>query len=149
MYVVNRTRGTYLGVNIKLANSFRTRLLGLYPHRALRFGDGVWLVPCNSIQTIGMHCAIDTVFLDDEGRVVRIVEDVRPGRILWPVREAHSTLELPAGVVRSSETRVGDTLEFVEEVDHQDAKEPRPWAVKPAIRSGPGAGTTGGGQRGT
>ncbi len=118
MYVVNRSRATYLGVDIKVAKSFQARMLGLYTHRQLHFGDGVWLVPCNSLQTIGMRCSIDVIFLNIGGRVVRVVEDLRPGRIVWRVPEAHSALEVPAGVVRSSETQVGDQVEFVEDVNH-------------------------------
>ncbi|MDR7482931.1 MAG: DUF192 domain-containing protein [Armatimonadota bacterium] len=115
MYVINRTRGTYLGVDVQVANSFRARLLGLLAHRDLRFGDGVWLVPCNSVQTFGMRHPIDVVFLDVRRHVVRVVAGVRPARLILPVAGAHSALELPAGVVRSSETRIGDVIEFVAE----------------------------------
>lgn len=129
MYVVNRTRGTYLGVDIKVANSFRTRLLGLYANRRFHFGDGVWLVPCRSIQTIGLKCSIDVIFLDASRRVVRVLEKVRPGRVIWPVPKAHSTLELPAGVVRSSETQVGDDVEFVQDLESIESG--RPTAPRP------------------
>ncbi|MGH7428917.1 MAG: DUF192 domain-containing protein [Candidatus Methylomirabilaceae bacterium] len=118
MYVVNRTRGTYLGVKIQVANTFFKRLLGLYAHRHLHFGDGVWLVPCTSVQTIGMRFPIDIVFLNSLRRVVRVVEQVQPGRVVGqPGNGVHSTLELPAGVVKSSETQVGDSLEFIEETE--------------------------------
>ena len=66
MYVVNQTRGTFLGVDVKRAGGFRARLIGLYRHRKLSLGDGVWLVPCKGIQTVGMRTAIDVVFLDAE-----------------------------------------------------------------------------------
>jgi uncharacterized membrane protein (UPF0127 family) len=115
VYVVNRTRGTYLGVKIQVANTFFRRLLGLYTHRHLDFGDGVWLIPCNSVQTVGMRFPIDVVFLNSVRRVVRIAEAVKPGRVVGQVSGVHSTLELPMGVVKSSETQVGDVLEFVEE----------------------------------
>ncbi len=115
VYVVNRTRRTYLGVNVRIANTFRSRLLGLRAHRDLRFGDGVWLRPCNSIQTLGMRDSIDVVFLDVGGRAVRVFENIPPGRLIWPVPGARSTLELSAGVVQSSETKVGDKIEFVPE----------------------------------
>jgi hypothetical protein len=117
MYVVNRTRGTYLGVNIKVADSFRARLRGLYGHRHLPFGDGVWLVPCNSIQTIGLGRTIDLIFLDKEGKVVRTIPQVGPGRVIWPVRGAHSVLEVPAGVASSSETQPGDRFLFVNDAE--------------------------------
>jgi uncharacterized membrane protein (UPF0127 family) len=117
VYVVNRTRGTYLGVKIQVANTFFKRLLGLYVHRHLYFGDGVWLIPCNSVQTVGMRFPIDVVFLNSARQVVRVAAGVQPGRIVGQVSGVHSTLELPAGVVKSSETQVGDVLEFVEETE--------------------------------
>lgn len=116
MYVVNRTRGTFLGVDVKRADAFGTRLLGLYRHRNLSLGDGVWLVPCTGVQTIGMRAPIDVVFLDAKHRVVRIYNHVRPGRIIWWVPRAHSALEVPAGAVGSSETRPGDVLEFASDL---------------------------------
>ncbi len=114
MLAVNRTRGTLLGVDVARADSYAARMRGLYPYRRLDIGDGVWLVPCNAIQTIGMKHVIDAIFLDREGRVVRICENVRPGRFTWWIWRAHSTLELPAGVVCSSETQIGDLVEFTE-----------------------------------
>jgi uncharacterized protein len=122
MYVINRTRGTYLGVDVKQANSFRTRLLGLYAHRDLPLGDGIWLVPCAGVQTIGMKRAIDVVFLDSTKRVVRVYEDVRSGRMIWWVPKAHSALEVPAGAVKSSETHVGDEIQFVESLASASAE---------------------------
>lgn len=114
MYVVNQTRGTFLGVDIKRAEGFHARLIGLYRHRNLSLGDGVWLVPCRGVQTIGMRTAIDVVFLNAKLRVVRIYHQLPPGRVILWVPGAHSALEIPAGAVRSSETGVGDTLRFAD-----------------------------------
>ena len=114
MLVVNRTRGTLLGVDIARADSVAARMRGLYPYRRLDMGDGVWLVPCNAIQTVGMKHVIDAIFLDRGNRVVRIYQNLRPGRFTWWIWKAHSTLEVPVGVVRSSETQIGDLLEFTE-----------------------------------
>ncbi len=119
MYVINRTRGTYLGVDVKHANTLGARLLGLYARRQLPLGDGVWLVPCAGVQTIGMRIPIDVVFLDSGRRVVRIYENLRAGRFIWWVPRAHSALEVPAGVVISSETRLGDEVEFLESLSHR------------------------------
>lgn len=118
MFVVNRTRRTYLGVDIRLASSFRSRLKGLLAQPEIHFGDGVWLVPCNSIQTFRMRWPIDAVFLDEKDRVIHIVEGIARGRVVWPVIGAHATLEVPAGVVKSSETGVGDQIELIDEVVH-------------------------------
>lgn len=131
MYVVNQTRGTYLGVDVKRAGGFRTRLIGLYRHRRLSLGDGVWLVPCRGVQTIGMRTAIDVVFLSADRRVVRIYEHLRPGRIILWVWGAYSALEVPAGAVGSSETRIGDVLELVDQLPTGFA--PREFADRPRL----------------
>lgn len=116
MYVVNQTRGTFLGVDVKRADGFRARLIGLYRHRKLSLGDGVWLVPCRGIQTIGMRAPIDVVFLDAGRRVVRLYNHVPPGRVILWVPGAHSALEVPVGAVGSSETRVGDVIQFADDL---------------------------------
>ena len=128
MYVVNRTRGTYLGVDIKRADSFRKRLLGLYAHRELPVGDGIWMIPCAGVQTVGMKRTIDVVFLDLAKRVIRVYAHLRAGRVIWWVRGAHSALEVPAGVVASSETQVGDVVEFVESLSGTAAASPSLWS---------------------
>ncbi len=110
MYVVNRTRGTFLGVDVKRASTLGARMLGLYRHRNLSLGDGVGLIPCNGIQTVGMKHVIDAIFLDAQSRVVRIHTNVKPGSLIWWVPKARSVLEVPAGAVKSSETCVGDDI---------------------------------------
>ena len=114
MLVVNRTRGTLVGVDVARADSVRARMRGLYAYQHLMPRDGLWLVPCNNIQTIGMKHVIDVVFLDRDNRVVRIYQRLRPGRFTWWIRRAYSALELPEGAVRSSETQIGDLLDFAE-----------------------------------
>jgi uncharacterized membrane protein (UPF0127 family) len=114
MLAVNRTRGTLIGVDIARADTIGARMRGLYAYRKLELGDGIWLVPCNGVQTIGMKLTIDVIFLDRKGRIVRIYEHLRPGSFIWWIRKAHSALELTAGAVRSSETQVGDLIDFVD-----------------------------------
>jgi uncharacterized membrane protein (UPF0127 family) len=57
-----------------------------------------------------MRYAIDAVFVSGDGRVVRVVESLRPWRIVAWARGARDCLELPVGAVRASGTQVGDEL---------------------------------------
>jgi uncharacterized protein len=107
----NRSRGTFLGA-VGTADSFVRRMLGLHA-RETSTRDGLWLVPCRGIQTIGMRRAIDVVFLDAANRVVRVDTGLPPGRIIWWVRRARSVLELPAGAAERSGTQIGDSIELV------------------------------------
>jgi uncharacterized membrane protein (UPF0127 family) len=50
-----------------------------------------------SIHTFGMRFALDLVWLDGEGRVVRIDRDVRPWRVRG-CRAARTVVELPSAV---------------------------------------------------
>mgnify|MGYP002354891536 FL=1 len=80
-------------------------------HSRLDPGDGLWIVPCEAVHTFGMRFAIDIVFLNKKRQVRKIRHAVGKRRIAVDLL-AHSVLELPAGTVASTNTEVGDQLEF-------------------------------------
>lgn len=81
------------------ARSFGARLRGLLLRPALREGEGICLAPCRAVHTLGMAVAIDVVFLDAHGAVLRLVPSLPPGRMALCLRAA-MTIELPAGYCR-------------------------------------------------
>jgi uncharacterized membrane protein (UPF0127 family) len=54
------------------------------------------LTPCRSIHTFGMRFALDLIWLDRAGRVLRVDQDVPPRRFRTSWR-ARSVIEVPAG----------------------------------------------------
>ena len=92
------------------------RAQGWLGRDSVEAGDGLLIVPCNSIHTLGMRFAIDVAFLDRGGRVLKLAADLRPGRLAWgPWRGlllpwTVQALELPAGSLRASGLQVGQTL---------------------------------------
>ena len=94
-----------------IADSSATRRTGLLKHSRLDPGDGLWIVPCEAVHTFGMRFAIDIVFLNKKRQVRKIRHAVGKRRIAVDLL-AHSVLELPAGTVASTNTEVGDQLEF-------------------------------------
>ena len=113
-YVYNTTRETFVATEAKLADGYFSRLVGLLgkTRRWARPGQGLWIVPSHGVHTIGMLFAIDLVFLDRDGCVVRTEEYVRPFRISRVTLKAQSVLELPPYTVFRSGTQVGDRLEI-------------------------------------
>jgi uncharacterized membrane protein (UPF0127 family) len=111
-HIYNRTKGTLLASHAEIADSIRTRLIGLLGRRALDPGGGLWLFPSNSIHTIGMRFPIDVVMLGRNAMVVGICESVRPFSIVWPNLHAKSILELPADTIAKSGTGAGDLLQI-------------------------------------
>lgn len=83
-----------------LAATWWSRLRGLIGRPPLQPGEGLWIVPCQQVHTHFMRQAIDIVFLDREGRVLRILPALAPWRLSPWVRGGHAVLELPAGGAR-------------------------------------------------
>ncbi len=92
-----------------MADTSAKRRTGLLKHERLEPGDGLWIVPCESVHTFFMKFPIDLVYLD-KGRKVRKLRHAVPPWRLSACLAAHSILELPAGTVRQSGTFVGDEL---------------------------------------
>ncbi|NPV90013.1 MAG: DUF192 domain-containing protein [Firmicutes bacterium] len=97
LIVYNQTRDVTLGDRVSVADGFWTRLKGLLGRRELESGEGLLLIPCASVHTMGMKFSIDVVFVSVAGRVLRVVPRLAPGKIGASVRGARYVLELPAG----------------------------------------------------
>ena len=110
VFVYNQTKETFLALRVKVADSVLGRLIGLLGRKSLKPDSGVWIVPANSIHSIGMLFTFDAVMIDKDFKVVGTRELVRPFRIVWPKRRAESVIELPAHSVFRSRTEVGDQL---------------------------------------
>jgi uncharacterized membrane protein (UPF0127 family) len=65
---------------------------------------------CRWVHTIGMRCALDVAYLDDESRVMK-VQQLSPMRLPLPVLAAHSVVEARAGSFERWGVRVGDVVE--------------------------------------
>lgn len=108
MHIANRTRGTVLGSNVRLADTGLGRLRGLLFRPEPRRGEGLLLTPCNAIHTWGMRFSLDVVFLDAAGRVLRVVEKLAPRTTSGRVPGGRYVLELPVGTIEATGTVVGD-----------------------------------------
>ncbi|HXE44900.1 MAG TPA: DUF192 domain-containing protein [Conexibacter sp.] len=79
---------------IRLAHGPLARLLGLAGLYAIPPNSGLLLPRTRSIHTCGMRFALDLVWLDRDGRIVRVDRGVRPWR-LRGCRGARAVVELP------------------------------------------------------
>ena len=107
--VRNQTRQTVLADRAELADTSATRRTGLLKHERLEPGEGLWIVPCESVHTFFMKFPIDLVYLDKRRKVKKVRHAV-PAWRLSACLLAHSVLELPAGTARQSGTVAGDAL---------------------------------------
>ncbi len=107
--VRNQTRNTVLATAAEVADTSAKRRTGLLKHSRLDPGDGLWIMPCESVHTFFMKFAIDLVYLDRNKKVRKVRHAVPPWR-LSACLTAHSILELPAGTAKETETQRGDQL---------------------------------------
>ena len=84
------------GLRVAEARSCAARLRGLAGLPALGANEALLIPRCRSVHTLGMRFALDLVWLDHEGRVVRVDPAVPPGRVRG-CRGARDVAELAAG----------------------------------------------------
>lgn len=89
-----------------------SRRRGLLGRDALDPQAALIIAPCQAVHTFAMRFSIDVVFVARDGVVVKISEDVRPGRMTgaW---SAFAVIELAAGAIARSGLRRGDRLVLV------------------------------------
>jgi len=110
--ILNTTRSTELASDAKPARSFTQRLVGLLGRAGLGPGEALLLEPCSSVHTAFMRFAIDVVYVDRTGKVVKVVPELRPFRASGVLRGARSVIELPSGTIAATGTVPGDELTF-------------------------------------
>ena len=108
--VFNKTRESFISLNVTLADTHFTRFRGLLGKLRLRSDEGIWVVPSYGVHTIGVPFAVDLIYLDANYRVIHLIESFGSFRV-GPVRlNCLSVLEVGTRAIYSSQTQVGDEL---------------------------------------
>jgi uncharacterized membrane protein (UPF0127 family) len=84
------------GLRVFEAHTHRTRGIGLVRLDDMPADVALHISPCRSVHTFGMRFALDLVWLDRAGAVVRVDLDVAPRRLRTCWR-ARSVIEARAG----------------------------------------------------
>ena len=119
---VNATRGTIVALHLEVAGTGKSRRKGLLGRDHLDAGEGLWIVPCESIHTFFMRFPIDLIYLDRKNRIRKLRSGVGAWR-LSACFTAHSVLELAEGTISNSDVQLGDTLEFMPALMEEDDSE--------------------------
>ena len=110
LYRLETAGGVEVAAHVELADGIWSRFMGLMFRAALPEGHGLALRPCNSIHMFFMRFPLDVLFVDGDGRVVRLYENLRPWRMTRLVPKAKACLELPTGTIAKAGVQVGDLL---------------------------------------
>src|SRR4030088_896304 len=66
--ILNLTRQAVLADCVEVADHGASRRKGLLGRNGLPAGEGLWIVPCESVHTFGMKFPIDLVYVDKKRR---------------------------------------------------------------------------------
>lgn len=107
---VRNTGKEFLG-NVKIAESFIARLIGLMFSNSISGFDGLLIKKCNSVHTCFMKYPIDVIFLSKEMKVIKIIRNMKPWRFSLIYFRACQVLEVDKNV--SLGLNEGDDLELI------------------------------------
>jgi uncharacterized membrane protein (UPF0127 family) len=117
LLVANINRGTLLGEAIEVAQTAAQRVKGLLGRECLEDGQGLLFKEAGSLHTLFMRFPVDIVYADKNGKVIKLAESVGPFKLVAAPLRCYYALELPAGAINESRTRVGDRLSFGDEME--------------------------------
>ncbi len=106
----NRTRECFLGLEVVASDIPYANLKNLIATLTLKSGEGLWLSPFRGIPDTDVRVPIDLVYLDEDCRVIEVVESFPTFRVTPSTPRAASVLALPTHSIYSSQTQPGDQL---------------------------------------
>lgn len=109
---VNVTTGRVIAEKVQIAKDFRSRSKGLLGRQGLPRDEGLLIKPCNSIHTFFMKFPMDAIFMNRDGRVLRVCTDIKPWRLCGCLAGGYMVLELAQGVSLRSDVSVGDVIKI-------------------------------------
>jgi uncharacterized membrane protein (UPF0127 family) len=107
--LMNARTGSVVADAVEIALTRNTRRKGLLGRSSLAPFSALVLAPCAAVHTMFMRFAIDVIFVDGDGRAVRVVPRLAPWRAAMKTF-AHAVIELPAGTLASRDVAIGDPL---------------------------------------
>lgn len=97
-------------IDIEVADTTFSRIKGLMFKKEIT--KGLWITPCNSIHTFFMTKNIDVLYLDKEGKIIKIVTNMKPWRIGPIIWKAKSVVELPENTVKNMCIQLNNMVYF-------------------------------------
>jgi hypothetical protein len=106
----NQSRECFLGLEVAVADLSFAGLKDTFGKLTLKSGEGLWMTPFRGIPDTGMREPLDLVYLDEDCRVIEVVESFPTFRVTASSPAAASVLALPAHSIYSSQTQPNDQL---------------------------------------
>jgi uncharacterized membrane protein (UPF0127 family) len=107
---INTTRDVVIATRVEWAGTSQLRRRGLLGRDKIGDDEGIYIVPTQWIHMFGMRFPIDVAYLAEDGRVLSVQAEIKPNRFSRPSWRAEGALEVAAGRLAATGTRVGDII---------------------------------------
>lgn len=108
--VYNQTSECFLSLGVTLGDNTLTRLKGLLNKGSLLVDEGCWITRPSGFSTMGLVSSRDLIYLDENHKVIDVIESFPSLRVAPQRSGADSLLGLPVRTVYSSQTQPGNQL---------------------------------------
>jgi hypothetical protein len=137
----NQTRECFLGLEVAGADLGLAKLKERIASLAMKSGEGLWLSPFRGLPEWGIRVPLDLLYLDQDCRVLDVVESYPVFRANAATPQPASVLALPTHSIYSSQTQTGDQLVLCAADEMQQRLEKFTGMAEPAIGAQPTAAT--------
>ncbi|MGE5421747.1 MAG: DUF192 domain-containing protein [Ignavibacteriales bacterium] len=96
-------------IDLEIANNFFSRFKG-WMGKELSTGSAILIHPCASVHTCFMRQSIDVAFINKDGNVVKLIEDMQPWKFSAWIRGAAAVIEMPSGEAASAGFKEGEQI---------------------------------------
>ncbi|MDR3125438.1 MAG: DUF192 domain-containing protein [Endomicrobium sp.] len=86
-----------INIEIKVAETFFSKFFGFMFKKNVNYA--LLFKNCRSIHTFFMRFNLDIVFLDRKNKVIKVIRNLKPFRVVLPIKNSFSILEIPSNIV--------------------------------------------------
>lgn len=112
MKIVNKTKNTIIASKGELADKLLSRIIGLIGRKTISSDEGLVITGCRSIHSFFMRFPICAIFINKNGKVVKVLNNFKVNRISGYYYKADKVIELSPWRAKETNTEIGDIIEF-------------------------------------
>ena len=106
---------TLLWDEVSVADTMRSRFIGLMGKKYIAANEGLLIMPCNQVHTFHMRFPIDIIYLSKDMEIVGL-QTLPPGKIGEKFKSAFYVLETTAGSAENFKLTPGNTLKISNDI---------------------------------
>ena len=111
--IINPDTKAIIAEHAELADNVFSRMKGLLFRDSLDTSAALIIKPASSLHTFFMRFSIDIIFLDKQGKILKLSRNVPPSKFVLSVFGAKCAVEFPTGTIDKFSLSIGGQLSII------------------------------------